>query len=156
MKIGLLLISLTLLLSCGSPKIATVTEESGQIPPGFGKDRSTLIGLGSSGIYNGHLKRKLKKYYPHDHVIVKSSDDLDKMYSDLDKYRYMFTLHYKSSNYVPNVNASPRENISGSYAGSHFAVIDRKTNKMYRLKREGGLVYKNMAFYLKALAAARQ
>lgn len=165
-KIITLLLIIISLQSCGIlvKKAITVskakkeyTVENYAIPPEFGNNSNeVLIGiLKESKNYNNYLKRKIKKSYNGNYVLISDHELNSKKYSDLEKYRYVFT--YKQGTKITTSVQTINGFTSGgnSYILQKFYVYDRLKKIEFISGAEFKFWAKSMEIYLKQLENQR-
>ena len=86
---SLFLISVVFMLSsCGMIINSYIRKDSENVPPDFGKEKSTLLVVRERQGYNKKLDKIFQKYYTGDYVFV-DREELNTKYSDTSNYRYL-------------------------------------------------------------------
>lgn len=169
MKIQKIILSLSIIISfqsCGIlvKKAITVskakkeyTVENYAIPPEFGKNNNeVLIGiLKGPKDYNNYLKRKIEKSYNGNYVLISDNELNSKKYSDLKKYRYLFT--YKEGTKITTSIQTINGFTSGgsSYILKKLYVYDRLKKNEFISGAEFKFWAKSIEIYLEQLEKQR-
>ena len=149
--------------SCGAIIKSYIRKDDDNVPPDFGKQKTTLLVLEQKKGYNKTIKQIFTKYYTGEYVFV-SKEDLDsKPYQDTIMYRYLLNDNLSinraltSSTISVGARAGQSSSQMVSTAGRSFRIIDRKTKKVNDTGISSGSSWKAiLKEYLKKLDKERK
>jgi hypothetical protein len=145
----LALAAMIFLSSCISTMKTTIRDDGKQIPPGFGKEESTLLVIRKGKrSYDKYLEKNFEEAYFGKYEIVEASSVDSKKYSDKKKYRYVFD----EDKHTVNRSAG---SIPDNSTYAMFGVTDRVSGETYKTKHGTGAFSKWMKVYIQALEKAR-
>ncbi len=147
MRIIYLLFAMFLLVlsSCGGIIKSYIQNDTENVPPDFGKQRTTLIVIEQKKkAYNKEVENIVKKYYFGEYVFVSENDLTKEPYRDTIKYRYLL-----------NDNVSI-DNMASTGSRS-FYITDRVARKSYGTGVSSGASWTTvLKEYLKKLESERK
>jgi hypothetical protein len=136
-----------------------LAKEDQAIPPGFGKDRSTLLVIKSPAGFqvNGALDKIFEKNYTGPYEIIKYKEQFEAPYRDTIKYRYRFNIIIdmepgKFTTRRPEGGFN-REGTSSNYS---YGVTDIQTLKDYNISFSMANYKKLMEAYVEKLEEVRK
>lgn len=138
-----------LLVSCGgivtSMANKKLTVKNGAIPPDFNKDNGTMLFVTYRRGYNKYLKKNVANLYTGAHEFVTKDELASNLYTDIDKYRFVFDYDIISTTEFGFDGKMKTRNIR------KFYVYDRKKERKFRSKMTSGFWSKLQKVYLKKL-----
>jgi hypothetical protein len=161
---SLLLVTIVLMLSsCGMIINSYIRKDTENVPPDFGKGKTTLLVVRERKGYNKKVDEIFQKYYTGDYIFV-DREELNTKYSDTINYRYVIdddisisrsevtTMTRNSS-----TGMSTRSNEVRSAASRSFHILDRKTKNIHDTGVSSGTSWKKiLKTYLKKLDSERK
>jgi hypothetical protein len=168
MKNKLFFIALTAMLifsSCGMVIKSYIRKDTENIPPDFGKEKTTMLVVEEHKGYNNKIEKVLKDNYSGDYIFI-TREELDTKYSDKDKYRYILDDEVMISRpdkvtitHTTDLNTgfTRSESDNKPSASRSFHILDRKTNKIHDTGVSSGTSWKTiLKAYLKKLDSERK
>lgn len=161
---SLFLISVVFMLSsCGMIINSYIRKDSENVPPDFGKEKSTLLVVRERQGYNKKVDKIFQKYYTGDYVFV-DREELNTKYSDTSNYRYLIDDDISISRSEittmtrnTSTGMSTRSNEVRSSASRSYHNLDRKTKKIHDTGVSSGTSWKKiLKTYLKKLDSERK
>ena len=148
--------------SCGMIISSYIKKDTENIPPDFGKEKTTLLIVKHKNNYNKKVDKITKKYYTGDYMLV-PKEELTSKYSDAENYRYILDDEITiSSTRVTTITTNRQTGMSTpssqvySAGGRSFRIIDRKTEKTHDTGVSSGTSWKKiLKTYLKKLESER-
>lgn len=139
-----------------------LTVEKNAIPPDVGKDDSYIVCiLQGRESRDKYMRKNFSKEYKGKHIFLKESELKTEKYSDVDKYRYVFTYtRINGSTTVRTtvsgggMNNSNTSNVSTP--SSNYFIMDRKTNTEYNSGYHSSYFGKYILAYATNLEKQRQ
>ena len=149
--------------SCGFIINSYIKKDTENVPPEFGREKTTLLVVRERKGYNKKVDKIFQKYYTGDYVFVER-EELDTRYSDTTKYRYLIDDDVSISKmYVTTVTTNRSTGIQSrstapqSSASRSFHILDRKTKKIHDTGVSSGTSWKKiLKTYLKKLESERK
>ena len=133
---------------CKSVYKSTIKDNGKQIPPEFGKVKTTILVIEKGrSTYDKYLEKNWEAY-TGDYVIINRDQLNSKKYSDLTKYKYIFDYDSRTTNTVSNGNIQSNE-------GYTFYLQDRADNKKYSSYLDSGVWSKLMKAYISKIEEVR-
>jgi hypothetical protein len=125
--------------------------EDTEIPPDFGSEKGILIVKDvERNSTSKALNENFEKYYTGKYEIVPDNVPLGKKFGDMDKYRYMFETYERTTE--PYYVGKTRYQGVLEFT---FGIVDRKTDKVYKIIFWTSNFKKTMERYIKKIDAAR-
>ena len=151
-----------MLSSCGMIINSYIRKDTENVPPDFGKEKTTLLVVRERKGYNNKVDKIFQKYYTGDYIFVDRAE-LNTKYSDTINYRYLIDDEIsisRSSITTMTTNTSTgistRSNEVRSSASRSFHILDRKTKKIHDTGVSSGTAWKKiLKTYLKKLDSER-
>ena len=151
-----------MLSSCGMIINSYIRKDTENVPPDFGKEKTTLLVVRERKGYNNKVDKIFQKYYTGDYIFVDRAE-LNTKYSDSINYRYLIDDEIsisRSSITTMTTNTSTgistRSNEVRSSASRSFHILDRKTKKIHDTGVSSGTAWKKiLKTYLKKLDSER-
>ena len=147
----LLFVVLFLMLSsCGGIIKSYIRKDAENVPPDFGKQKTTLLVLEQKQGYNKDVEEILNKYYSGEYLFVSKEDLNIKPYQDTITYRYLLNDNLSmnqalTGSSVPvGARAGQQTNQMVSTASRSFHIIDRKTKKVHDTGVSSGASWKTV------------
>ena len=138
--------------SCGAVIKSHIRKDPENVPPDFGKQKTTLLALEQKKGYNNKVEKILKKNYSGEYVFVSQEALNIQPYQGTIKYRYLL-----------NDNLSMSQAFTGSSnqmvstASRSFRIIYCKSKKVHDTGVSSGASWKAvLKAYLKKLDDARK
>ena len=132
--------------SCTSLLKSTIKEDGRQIPPNFGKLKTTILVVKHSGKRdNKALDKNWGKYYKGNFIFVKSEEIKDAKYNNLINFQYIFDDVERSFTTTDNKHLG----------AASFYLYDRKEGRNYSLNAESGLYSTLLKAYIEKLEQVR-
>lgn len=152
-----------MLSSCGMIIRSYIRKDTENVPPDFGKDKTTILVMEHKKKgYNKRVNRLIKNHYTGEYIFV-SDDELQTKYADTISYRYVLDDNISVSRAMTGstVPVGPRAGQSTfqtvSVGGRSFHIYDRKTKKTHDTGIESGTSWKKiLKVYLKKLDNERK
>lgn len=149
--------------SCGMIIRSYIKKDTENVPPDFGKEKTTLLVVEHKNNYNKKVEKIIKKYYTGDYLLV-PKDELTTKYNEAENYRYILDDEVTiSSTRVTTMTTNRQTGISTpssqvySAGGRSFRIIDRKTEKTHDTGVSSGTSWKLiLKTYLKKIERARK
>jgi hypothetical protein len=168
MKNKLFFIALTTLFifsSCGMIIKSYIRKDTENVPPDFGKEKTTMLVLQERKGYTKKIKKILNDNYSGDYVFV-TREELKTKYSDAEKYRYILdddiTITRRDVITIThttdlNTGFTTTDAQNRSTASRSFHILDRKSNKIHDTGVSSGTSWKTiLKSYLKKLDSERK
>lgn len=151
-----------MLSSCGMIINSYIRKDTENVPPDFGKEKTTLLVVRERKGYNNKVDKIFQKYYTGDYIFVDRAE-LNTKYSDSINYRYLIDDEISISRSSittmttnPSTGISTRSNEVRSSASRSFHILDRKTKKIHDTGVSSGTAWKKiLKTYLKKLDSER-
>jgi len=149
--------------SCGFIINSYIKKDTENVPPEFGKEKTTLLVVRERKGYNKKVDKIFQKYYTGDYIFI-DREELNTKYSDTINYRYLIDDDISTSRSEvttmtrnPNTGMSTRSNEVRSSASRSFHILDRKTKKIHDTGVSSGTSWKKiLKTYLKKLDSERK
>lgn len=167
-KTRIFFIALTAMLifsSCGMVIKSYIRKDTENVPPDFGKEKTTMLVLQERKGYNAKVEKILKDHYSGDYIFI-TREELNTKYSDTVKYRYLLDddiiltrLAVVTTTHTTDLNTgfTRTETENRSTAGRSFHILDRKTNKIHDTGVSSGTSWKTiLKTYLNKLDSERK
>lgn len=138
-----------------------LTVKNHAIPPDVGlKDTYIMCILTGRNSRDKYLRKNFAKEYKGKYVFVTESEAISEKYSDVDKYRYIFTFtrYAGSVKTTTTVTGGGMKNSNTSTVTTHasnYFMIDRKTNTEYNSKYSSSFYGKYILAYAMNLEKQR-
>ena len=136
-----------------------LASEGQSIPPGFGKDKSTLLVIKSPAGFqvNGALDNVFEKYYKGPYEIIKYKEQFELQYRDTIKYRYRFNImiNMEAGEFTTRrpEGGYNREGPSNDYS---YGITDIQSLKDYNISFSIANYKKLMEAYVQKLEEERK
>ena len=133
----LFVVLLLTLSSCGGIIKSYISKDAENVPPDFGKQKTTLLVIEQKKGYNKEVEKILNKYYSGEYAFVSKEDLTIKPYQDTIKYRYLLndnlsiTQAFTGSSVPVGPRTGQQTNQMVSTASRSFHIIDRKTQNVH-------------------------
>ncbi len=157
------LVILLSLCSCGAIIKSSINKDDSNVPPEFGRQKSTLLVLSHGNGYNSKVEKIIKKSYSGEYSFVSKQELTNKPYNDTIKYRYLLNDNistdrtFTGSTYSVGSKAGQQTNEMTSTAARSYYITDRKTNKVFGTDISSGTSWKKiLQVYLKKLDTERK
>ena len=156
--------SLFLLNSCGIIIRSYIKKDTDNVPPDFGKGKTTILVVNRKNHYNKKVDKIIRNHYTGDYMFV-SKEELDNKYKDAEDYRYILNDEITvSGSRVTTITTDRSTGISTrstpalqAAAGRSFFIIDRKTGKSHSTGVSSGTSWKLiLKTWLKKLDSERK
>src|SRR5215204_414817 len=150
--------------SCGMIIRSYIKKDTENVPPDFGKGKTTILVIKhKQNGYNKKVDKLFKQNYTGDYILT-TREELDNKYKDSINYRYVLDDDISVSKmYVTTVTTdrstgfSTRTTEPRSSASRSFHIIDRKTNKIHDTGVSSGTSWKTiLKTWLKKLDSERK
>lgn len=149
--------------SCGMIIKSYIRKDTDNVPPDFGKEKTTLLVIKERKGYNKKAEKIFKDHYSGAYIFITRAE-LESKYTDAINYRYLLDDDISISKmYVTTVTTDrstgfqTRSTAPQSSASRSFHVLDRKTNKIHDTGISSGTSWKKiLKTYLKKLDAERK
>ena len=149
--------------SCGLIIKSYIRKDTDNVPPDFGKEKTTLVVIQERKSYTKKVKKIFEGHYSGDYVFATWAE-LDKKYGDTINYRYILDDDVSvSKSYVTTITTDrstgfqTRSTAPQSSASRSFHVVDRKTKKIHDTGVSSGTSWKKiLKVYLKKLDTERK
>jgi len=149
--------------SCGLIIKSYIRKDTENVPPDFGKEKTTLLVIQERKGYTKKVKKIFDGHYSGDYVFVTWAE-LDNKYGDAINYRYVLDDDVSvSKSYVTTVTTDrstgfqTRSTAPQSSASRSFHILDRKTKKIHDTGVSSGTSWKKiLKVYLKKLDTERK
>ena len=159
----LLVMVVFFLSSCGFIINSYIKKDTENVPPDFGKEKTTLLVVRERKGYNKKVDKIFQKHYTGDYIFI-DREELYTKYSDTTNYRYLIDDDVSISKmYVTTVTTDrstgfqSRSTAPQSSASRSFHILDRKTRKIHDTGISSGTSWKKiLKTYLKKLDSERK
>jgi len=149
--------------SCGFIINSYIKKDTENVPPDFGKEKTTLLVVRERKGYNKKVDKIFQKHYTGDYIFI-DREELNTKYSDTTNYRYLIDDDVSISKmYVTTVTTDrstgfqSRSTAPQSSASRSFHILDRKTRKIHDTGISSGTSWKKiLKTYLKKLDSERK
>jgi len=149
--------------SCGMIIRSYIKKDTENVPPDFGKEKTTLLVVRERKGYNKKVDKIFQKHYTGDYVFI-DREELYTKYSDTTNYRYLIDDDVSISKmYVTTVTTDrstgfqSRSTAPQSSGSRSFHILDRKTRKIHDTGISSGTSWKKiLKTYLKKLDSERK
>ena len=155
--------ALFMLNSCGFIIKSYIKKDTENVPPDFGREKTTLLVVRERKGYNKKVDKIFQKHYTGDYVFIDREEQNTK-YSDTINYRYLIDDDISISRSEvttmtrnTSTGMSTRSNEVRSAASRSFHILDRKTKKIHDTGVSSGTSWKKiLKTYLKKLDTERK
>jgi len=156
------LTALFLFSSCGMIIRSYIRKDTDNVPPEFGKGKTTILVVKHKNGYNKKIDKILKNHYTGEYIFI-SGEELKNKYADTISYRYVLddqtsVTRSTTTSVIPvGPRAGQFSSQPTSAAGRSFHITDRKTNKIHDTGISSGTSWKKiLKTYLKKLESTRK
>ena len=157
------IVALFMFSSCGMIIKSYIKKDTENVPPDFGKEKTTLLVIQERKGYNKKVEKIVKDNYSGNYIFVTRAE-LENKYADAMNYRYVLDDDISVSKmYVTTITTDrstgfqTRSTAPQSSASRSFHVLDRKTNKIHDTGVSSGTSWKKiLKTYLQKLDAERK
>jgi hypothetical protein len=154
----LFLLSIQFIIGCTpiAKRSRLIKAEKSTIPLNFRGDSFYLVGiLHNRNSYDRYLKKAFEKRYTGNYILV-TNEELEKKYTDVQKYRYVFDYLKADLSYGKSTSIVTGKEKYVEYSTYKFYVIDRTTSTKYQSNRNGDAFFYEIQAYLMLLDAERK
>jgi hypothetical protein len=138
--------------SCGFIIKSVIKKDNENVPVDFQKDKTPVLIVKWKKKVDKKVEGYFKQYYKGEYLVV-SNEELQTKYSDLSKYRYLFSSTRHIHHYENLTPGQP----GTSAAGLSFNLYDRQKDSVYDTGVESGTSWKLIAkTYIKKLDQTRE
>ena len=157
------IVALFMFSSCGMIIRSYIKKDTENVPPDFGKEKTTLLVIQERKGYNKKVEKIVKAHYSGNYVFV-TRQELENKYANETDYRYVLDDDISvSKTYVTTVTTNrstgfqSRSTAPQASASRSFHVLDRKTAKVHDTGVSSGTSWKTiLKTYLQKLDAERK
>ena len=148
--------------SCGFVIKSYINKDTENIPPDFGKEKTTLLVIQKPKSYKKKVEKIIQQHYTGNYIIV-TREELDDKYKDPATYRYILDDDISISKmYLVTITkdlstgfeTKTKEPLSS--ASRSFHILDRQTKKIHDTGVSSGTSWKKiLKVYLEKLDSER-